>query len=65
MKLPSTALAVASFVIAASSAPAAWAQTDIQWWHSMTAVNGEWVNDLAKDFNAGQKQWRSDDVWSN
>jgi sn-glycerol 3-phosphate transport system substrate-binding protein len=43
---------------AASFAPAARAQTEIQWWHSMTAVNGEWVNDLAKDFNASQRQWR-------
>ena len=34
------------------------AQVDIQWWHSMTAVNGEWVNDLAKDFNASQKDYR-------
>ena len=32
------------------------AQTEVQWWHSMTAVNGEWVNDLAKDFNASQKE---------
>ena len=24
----------------------------------MTAVNNEWVNDLAKDFNASQKMWR-------
>jgi sn-glycerol 3-phosphate transport system substrate-binding protein len=43
------------------SAPAwhwafAQAQTEIQWWHSMTAVNNEWVNDLAKDFNASQKE---------
>jgi sn-glycerol 3-phosphate transport system substrate-binding protein len=36
----------------------AYAQVDIQWWHSMTAVNGEWVNDLAKDFNARQKEYR-------
>ena len=34
------------------------AQTEIQWWHSMTAVNGEWVNDLAKDFNAKQKDYK-------
>ena len=26
------------------------AQAEIQWWHSMTAVNGEWVSDLAKDY---------------
>ncbi|MBC7547439.1 MAG: sn-glycerol-3-phosphate ABC transporter substrate-binding protein UgpB [Polaromonas sp.] len=34
------------------------AQTEIQWWHSMTAVNGEWVNDLARDFNASQKDYK-------
>ena len=40
------------------SAMTAQAQTEIQWWHSMTAVNGEWVNDLAKDFNASQKEYK-------
>ena len=34
------------------------AQTEIQWWHSMTAVNGEVVNDLAKNFNASQSNFR-------
>ncbi|MDZ4074070.1 MAG: sn-glycerol-3-phosphate ABC transporter substrate-binding protein UgpB [Hylemonella sp.] len=34
------------------------AQTEIQWWHSMTAVNNEWVNDLAKDFNNRQKDYK-------
>ncbi|HOZ66822.1 MAG TPA: extracellular solute-binding protein, partial [Burkholderiaceae bacterium] len=34
------------------------AQTEVQFWHSMTAVNGEWVNDLAKDFNAKQKEYK-------
>jgi len=34
------------------------AQTEIQWWHSMTAVNNEWVNDLAKEFNASQKDYK-------
>jgi sn-glycerol 3-phosphate transport system substrate-binding protein len=38
--------------------PAGQAQTEIQWWHSMTAVNGEWVNDLAKDFNESQKDYK-------
>ena len=53
MKLKLAALALASaFSLAAQ------AQTDIQWWHSMTAVNGEWVNDLAKEFNASQKDYR-------
>ena len=44
--------------LAAVCAASAVAQTEIQWWHSMTAVNGEWVNDLAKDFNASQKEYK-------
>ena len=39
-------------------APAAHAQTEIQWWHSMGGALGEWVNDLAKDFNSSQKEYR-------
>ena len=42
-------LAMAAAV--AATAFSAQATTDIQWWHSMTAVNNEWVNDLAKQFN--------------
>ena len=53
------ALAWALTTTAAMSVPTtALAQTEIQWWHSMTAVNGEWVNDLAKDFNAKQKDYK-------
>jgi sn-glycerol 3-phosphate transport system substrate-binding protein len=43
---------------AAAFSLSAHALTEIQWWHSMTAVNGEWVNDLAKDFNASQTQYK-------
>lgn len=42
---------------AAFSLPAA-AQTEIQWWHSMGGALGEWVNDLAKDFNGSQKDYK-------
>lgn len=45
-------LKLAAAAVAASLALSAHAVTEIQWWHSMTAVNGEWVNDLAKNFNA-------------
>jgi sn-glycerol 3-phosphate transport system substrate-binding protein len=55
MRLKFSALALAAATFAAASAQA---QTEIQWWHSMTNVNGEWVNDLAKDFNAKQKDYR-------
>jgi sn-glycerol 3-phosphate transport system substrate-binding protein len=56
MKIKS--LAVAGGVLAIAFTTGAQAQTEIQWWHSMTAVNGEWVNDLAKDFNASQKEYK-------
>ena len=51
-------LKLAAFTLAASAVLPVLAQTEIQWWHSMTAVNGEWVNDLAKDFNAKQKNYK-------
>jgi sn-glycerol 3-phosphate transport system substrate-binding protein len=44
--------------LAAATCASVYAQTEIQWWHSMTAVNNEWVNDLAKDFNAKQKDYK-------
>lgn len=53
MKLKFAAVALA----AAFTLPAS-AQTEIQWWHSMGGALGEWVNDLAKDFNASQKDYR-------
>jgi sn-glycerol 3-phosphate transport system substrate-binding protein len=54
MKLKS--LALASF-IAVGVLPAQ-AQTEIQWWHSMGGALGEWVNDLANDFNKSQTQYK-------
>ncbi len=50
--------AFATAVLTTLLAGSAQAQTEIQWWHSMTAVNGEWVGDLAKDFNASQKDYK-------
>ncbi|MDM0000403.1 sn-glycerol-3-phosphate ABC transporter substrate-binding protein UgpB [Variovorax sp. J22P240] len=50
-------LAMASALAATLFTPA-FAQTEIQWWHSMTAVNGEWVNDLARQFNESQKEFK-------
>jgi len=50
-------LAMAS-TLAATLCTTAQAQTEIQWWHSMTAVNNEWVNDLAKQFNESQKEYK-------
>lgn len=52
-KLSALALAAAAF-----AAFPAHAQTEIQWWHSMGGALGEWVNDLAKEFNASQKDYK-------
>lgn len=49
---------LSAFILAASAAFAAQAQTEIQWWHSMTAVNGETVNALAADFNSKQTKYK-------
>ena len=52
MKLQLSAAALAL----AFSFPAQ-AQTQIQWWHAMSGPLGEWINDLAKEFNASQKDY--------
>jgi len=49
---------IAAAVLAGFFSMGASAQVEIQWWHSMTSVNGEWVNDLAKDFNASQNKYK-------
>jgi sn-glycerol 3-phosphate transport system substrate-binding protein len=55
MQISKLALVLAA---AACFAPAAQAQTEIQWWHSMGGALGERLNDLAGKFNASQKDYR-------
>ena len=55
LKTTAAALLTASALTLSATATA---QTEIQWWHSMTAVNNEWVQDLAKEFNAKQKEYK-------
>ena len=50
-------LAAASLAAALVSSPVL-AQTEIQWWHSMSGPLGEWVSDLAKQFNASQGAYK-------
>jgi sn-glycerol 3-phosphate transport system substrate-binding protein len=49
---------LAALAFAAVASSSAQAQSEIQWWHSMGGALGEWVNDLAKDFNATQKDYK-------
>ena len=48
----------AAFALFGLFAPAAQAQTEIQFWHSMGGALGEAVNDLAGKFNASQKEYK-------
>ncbi len=49
---PVAALAATLFALPAH------AQTELIWWHSMGGALGEWVGDMAKDFNATQKNYK-------
>ncbi len=47
-------------VLASASlfAPNAHAQSEIQWWHSMTGALGDKLNELANGFNSSQKEYK-------
>ena len=49
---------LAPFALMALFSVPAQAQIEISWWHSMGGALGEWVNDLAKDFNGRQKDYK-------
>ncbi|MEG1969875.1 MAG: sn-glycerol-3-phosphate ABC transporter substrate-binding protein UgpB [Burkholderiaceae bacterium] len=49
-------IVVAILATGAMLAQPAAAQTDVQWWHSMSGALGDWVNGLAQGFNDSQKQ---------
>jgi sn-glycerol 3-phosphate transport system substrate-binding protein len=51
-------LKLASAALAAVLAFPVQAQTEIQWWHSMTGGNGDRVNAMASDFNASQNEYK-------
>ena len=50
-------LKLCAAALAAGLSFSAQAQTQIQWWHAMSGPLGDWINDLAKDFNASQKDY--------
>ncbi|MGD9879940.1 MAG: sn-glycerol-3-phosphate ABC transporter substrate-binding protein UgpB [Reyranella sp.] len=54
--------AVAAAAVLAST-PAAWAQTEIQWWHAMGGTLGEVVNALADGFNKSQSEFKVTPVY--
>src|SRR5688572_17676035 len=55
MKVTKLAASLAAAMLCAAQAQA---QTEIQWWHSMTGANNTGVNELANRFNASQKDYK-------
>ncbi|MGH8431565.1 MAG: sn-glycerol-3-phosphate ABC transporter substrate-binding protein UgpB [Solimonas sp.] len=55
MRIKLLAAALASAGLFAGNAHA---QTEIQWWHSMTGALGDKVKEIADGFNAGQKDYK-------
>ncbi|MET0360025.1 MAG: sn-glycerol-3-phosphate ABC transporter substrate-binding protein UgpB [Pararhizobium sp.] len=47
----------AALALSATGPLAAFAATDLQWWHAMTGANNEVVNQLAKEFNESQSEY--------
>lgn len=47
-----------ALALGATMATPAMAQTEIQWWHSMSGALTDWVNDIAKDFNSRQADYK-------
>src|SRR5262247_4503516 len=56
MKRSTLSVLVSAALLAASPATGL-AATEIQFWHAMTAVLGERVNDIANKFNASQSEY--------
>ncbi len=51
-------IALAAMLGVGSLMTATYAQTEIQWWHSMNGALNDWVNDLANEFNASQSDYK-------
>ena len=51
-------LKLCAAALTAAFSLSAQAQTEIQWWHSMTGGLNDWVVDLANGFNASQKDYK-------
>ena len=55
---PTILAAALAGAMAAMLAPAAAEPIELQWWHAMTAVNGERISKIAADFNASQSGYK-------
>lgn len=58
MKLKRSVAFAAAFSASTIMATAAFAQTEVQWWHAMGGALGEKLNKIADDFNATQSDYK-------
>jgi len=56
--MPTKILAAVAALLAAIAGPAFAEPIELQWWHAMTAVNGERIGKIAADFNATQGDYK-------
>jgi len=51
---------IAGLLLAASVSfiTTTWAQTEVQWWHAMSGVNGKRIDKMVADFNASQSEYK-------
>ncbi len=63
MKLKRSVAFAAAFSASTIMATAAFAQTEVQWWHAMGGALGEKLNKIADDFNATQSEYKITPVY--
>ena len=63
MKLKRSVAFAAAFSASTIMATAAFAQTEVQWWHAMGGALGEKLNKIADDFNATQSDYKITPVY--
>jgi len=63
MKLKRSVAFAAAFSASTVLATAAFAQTEVQWWHAMGGALGEKLNKIADDFNATQSDYKITPVY--
>lgn len=58
MSIRFIAASAATVTLSLSFASSAFAVTELQWWHAMAGANNEVVNQLSKEFNDSQKDYK-------
>ncbi|MBB4278702.1 sn-glycerol-3-phosphate ABC transporter substrate-binding protein UgpB [Rhizobium mongolense] len=58
MSIRTVLLSTAAIAVSLGAAPQAFALTELQWWHAMAGANNEVVEQISKEFNASQADYK-------